>query len=221
MVNHGAMTSDPVAGGARWSTLMARWTSMFTAPALEWRLDPVRPATGQRRDGRPIGALILAIGMLWLAVPLPVWLGAPFPIAEFGHAGAWASFGIGLALALWGLRILLRRQTIRIDREAVHVRSHDLFGASAWREPLRRYRGVAWRSVPLERRDTPQVLHLVELWHEDPARRVALLSSTSEAAAHERWQAWAQELGLPAIRLRAGEQAIGAPEPAKALASTR
>lgn len=193
---------------------------MFTAPALEWRLEPGRPACGERRDGRPIGALIVAIGMLWLAVPLPAWLGAP-PLAStgVGYAGVWASLGIGLALTLWGLRVLVRRQTIRIDREAVHARTRDLFGASAWREPLRRYRGVAWRSATLERRDA-QVLHLVELWHEDPARRVTLLSSTSEAAAQERWQAWAQELGLPAIRLRAGEQASER-EPAKALASTR
>ena len=194
---------------------------MFTAPALEWRLDPERPARGERRDGRPLGALILAIGVLWLAVPLSAWLrGAPFPIAEAGSAGAWACLGIGLALGLWGLRILVRRQTIRIDGEAVHARTRDLFGARAWREPLRRYRGVAWRSTTLERRSERQVLHLVELWHEDAARRVTLLSSTSEAAAHERWQAWAQELGLPAIRLRAGEQAR-AREPAKALASTR
>jgi hypothetical protein len=221
MVNHDAMTSDPVADGAGWSTLMARWSSMFTAPALEWRLDPVR-ARGERRDGRPIGALILAIGMLWLAVPLPAWLGgAPFPIAEAGGAGAWVSFGIGLALALWGLRILVRRQTIRIERDAVHARTRDLFGATAWREPLHRYRGVIWRSVTLERRGARPVLHLVELWHEDPARRITLLSSTSEAAAQERWQAWAQELGLPAIRQRAGEQQTAAREAAKALAGTR
>jgi hypothetical protein len=213
MVNHGAMTSDAVAGGAGWSTLMARWSAMFTAPALEWRLDPERPAHGERRDGRPIGALILAIGGLWLAVPLPAWLGAPFPIAELGHAGAWASLGIGLALSLWGLRILIRRQVIRIDHDAVHARTRDLFGARAWREPLRRYRGVVWRSATIERRDGRQVLHLVDLWHEDPARRVTLLSSTSEAVAQERWQAWARELGLPAIRLRAGEQASAAREP--------
>ena len=77
-----------------------------------------RPAVGARRDGQPIGALILAIGMLWLAVPLPALLGgAPFPIAELGRGGAWASLCIAIALVLWGLRILTRRQTIRIDRD--------------------------------------------------------------------------------------------------------
>ena len=73
--------------------LMSRWGSVFTAPALEWRVDPgKRPAVGARRDGQPIGALILAIGTLWLLVPLPALLGgAPFPIADLGRGGPYVS----------------------------------------------------------------------------------------------------------------------------------
>lgn len=202
---------------------MARWSSTFTAPALEWRVEPGRrPATGERRDGRPIGALVVVIGTLWLALPLPALLNStPVPLAGSGGSGAWASLGIGLALLLWGLRILMCRQIIRIDGHEVQVQTRGLFGATTWREPLTRYRGLAWRSEPIERRDGRQMLHLVELWHEDGARRVTLLTSTSEAAARDGWQRWAQDLGLPAIRLRAGEQASAAREPARPLASTR
>jgi hypothetical protein len=203
--------------------LMSRQSSAFAAPALEWRIDPGRlPAVGTRRDGQPIGALVLAIGALWLAASLPALLGSvPFPIVELGRGGAWASLGIGIALVLWGLRILVRRQTIRIDRADVHVRARHLLGVRSWSEPLASYRGVAWRSEPIRRRGAMQTLHLVELWHADRARTVTLLSSTSEAAARDSWRAWAQDLDLAAIRLAAGEQDAVAGEAAKPLPSTQ
>jgi hypothetical protein len=196
---------------------------MFTAPALEWRVDPgEQPTIGARRDGRPLGALILAIGMLWLAVPLPALLGgAPFPITELGRGGAWASLGIGIALVLWSLRIVMRRQTIRIDRDDVHVQVRHLLGVASWSEPLANYRGVVWRSEPIRRHGGRQTLHLVDLWHADSARTVTLLSSTSEAAARDCWQAWAQDLGLAAIRLQAGEQHGIAREAAKPVPSAQ
>jgi hypothetical protein len=50
---------------------------------------------------------------------------------------------------------------------------------------------------------------------------VTLLSSTREAAARDAWQAWAQELGLAAIRLHAGEQHAVARETAKPVPSTQ
>jgi hypothetical protein len=196
---------------------------MFTAPALEWRVDLAkRPAAGVRRDGRPIGALILAIGTLWLAVPLPALLGgAPFPIAELGRSGAWASLGIGVALVLWGLRVLMRRQTIRIHGEEVHVRARHLLAVTSWSEPLANYRAVVWRSEPIHRRSGTRMLHLVELSHADRARTVTLLSSTSEVAARNGWWAWAQDLGLAAIRLRAGEQEVFGSETAKPVPSAQ
>jgi hypothetical protein len=202
------MTSDLVAGLAGWSMLMSRSSSVFTAPALEWRIDLAkRPAIGERRDGRPIGALILAIGTLWLAVPLPTLLGnAPFPIVELGRSGAWASLGIGMALVLWGLRTLLRRQTIRINDDRVDVTTRAITGTTAWSEPLANYRGVVWRGEPIRRRGDRQTLHLIDLWHEDRSRTLTLLSSTSELAARDAWQGWAQRLGLAAIHLGAGEE---------------
>lgn len=181
---------------------------MFAAPALEWRIDPgERPALGARRDGKPIGALIVAIGTLWLAVPLPALLGdAPFPVAEFGHGVALASLGIGIALVIWGLRILVRRQVIRIEDDRVSVTIRGMTGTTSWIEPLAGYGGMVWRSEPIRRRGGTLVLHLVDLWHEDRSRTLTLLSSTSEVAARNAWQAWSQELGLAAIRWRAGEE---------------
>jgi hypothetical protein len=217
------MAHDPVAGLAGWSTLMSRLSSMFTAPALEWRVDPgERPAVGSRRDGQLLGVLVLAIGALWLAAPLPALLGGvPFPIAELGRGGAWASLGIGIALVLWGLRMLMRRQTIRIDGDHVHVRMRHLLGVTSWSEPLANYHGVVWRSEPIRRRGGRQTLHLIDLWHAERARTVTLLSSTSEAAARDCWRAWARDLGLVAIRLRAGEQDAVAREAAKPVPSAQ
>jgi hypothetical protein len=217
------MAHDPVACLADWSTLMSRLSSMFTAPALEWRVDPgERPAVGSRRDGQPLGVLVLAIGALWLAAPLPVLLGGvPFAIAEFGRDGAWASLGIGIALVLWGLRMLMRRQTIRIDGDHVHVRMRHLLGVTSWSEPLANYRGIVWRSEPIRRRGRRQTLYLIDLAHADRARTVTLLSSTNEAAARDGWRAWAQSLGLTATRLRAGEQDAVARETAKPVPSAQ
>jgi hypothetical protein len=222
-VSQDAMTDDSVAGLAGWTTLMSRWNSMLTAPALEWRIDLARrPAVGVRRDGRPIGALILAIGTLWLAVPMPALLGgAPFPIAELGRSGAWASLGIGVALMLWGLWVLWCRQTIRIHGDEVHVRTRHLLGVTSWSEPLASYRAVVWRSEPIHRRAGRRTLHLVELSHADRARTVTLLSSTGEVGARDCWWAWAQDLGLPAIRLHAGEQEVVAREAAKPVPSAQ
>lgn len=196
---------------------------MFTAPALEWRVDPGRrPAIAARRDGQPIGALILAIGTLWLAVATPALVGGTsFQIAELGRGGAWASLGIGVALVLWGLCVLMRRQTIRIQGDDVRVRAGHLLGVTSWSEPLANYRGVVWRSELIRRRGRNQTLHLVDLWHADPRRTVTLLSSTSEAAARDGWRAWAQDLGLAAVRQRAGEQAAFARKAAKPLPSTQ
>lgn len=196
---------------------------MFTAPALEWRVDPGRrPAIGARRDGQPIGALILAIGTLWLAVAVPALVGdVPLPTADLGRGGAWASLGIGIALVLWGLRVLMRRQTIRIQDDEVRVRARHLLGVTSWSEPLANYRGVLWRSAPIRRRGGDQTLHLVDLWHADPSRTVTLLSSTSEAAARDGWRAWAQDLGLAAVRQRAGEQGAFGREAAKPVPSTQ
>jgi hypothetical protein len=195
------MTSDLVAGFAGWSTLMSRLSSVFTAPALEWRVDPGNwPAVAERRDGRPIGALIVAIGAVWLTVALRDLLSNGSPASGLGEAGGYLSLGVGIALVLWGCRVLLRRQTIRIDREGIHVQIRRLLGVTSWTEPLAGYRGVVWRSEPIRRRGARQTVHLIELWHEAPTRTVTLFSSTGDREARGLWQAWANRLGLAPIR---------------------
>jgi hypothetical protein len=91
---------------------MARLTSQLTAPALEWRVDPCDwPATAERHDGRPIGGLVLAIGVAWLALALRDLVAGGSQIVGLGASGGFLALGIGTALVLWGCRILLRRQT--------------------------------------------------------------------------------------------------------------
>jgi hypothetical protein len=217
------MTSNLVTGFAGQPTLMSRLGLVFTAPALEWCVDSrVWPAIGERRDGQLVGGLILAIGTLWLAVPLRALLGiAPHPIADLGLSGTYGSLGVGIALMLWGLRILMRRQTIRIDDDRVHVTLRRVTGATSWSEPLGNYRGVVWRSEAIYRRDSWQTLHLIDLWHEDPSRTVTLLSSMSAVAARDFWQGWAEGLGLAAIRRQAGDEQVPAHEAATPLPSPR
>jgi hypothetical protein len=200
------MTSDLVTGVGGWSMLMSRLGSVFTAPALEWRVDPASwPAVADRRDSQLIGALVLAIGLTWLSVALRDLIAGGSAIVGLGAVGGYLSLGIGTALALWGCRVLLRRQTIRIDQAGVHVQIRRLLGVRSWTEPLAAYRGVVWRSEPIRRRDTWQTLHLIELWHEDPKRTVTLFSSLGDREVRDSWQAWAQQLGLAPIRWDAAE----------------
>jgi hypothetical protein len=200
------MTSNLAAGFADGSRLMARLSTQFTAPALEWRVDPGhRPTIAERRDSRPVGALILAIALVWLAVAARDLAAGGARIAGLGIAGGYLSLAIGVALALWGCRVLMRRQRIRIDRDGVHVRLEQLFWITSWSAPLAQYRGVVWRSVPIRRRGARRTVHLIDLWHPDPDRTVTLLSSTDGRAAEDFWRAWAAELGLAPIRSRSSD----------------
>jgi hypothetical protein len=215
------MTIDVAAGFADWSRLMARLSAQFTAPALEWRVDPgARPTMAERRDSRPLGALILAIGAVWLLVAARDLAAGGATIPGLGPAAGYLSLGIGSALALWGCRVLMRRQTIRIDHDGVHVRFQQLFWITSWSEPLAHYRGVVWRSVPIRRHGAWQTAHLIDLWHQDAQRRVTLFSSTDEHAAQDFWAAWAHELDLAPIHWQAADPSLP-PDPDTGLVATR
>ncbi len=208
------MTSNLAAGFADGSRLMARLSTQFTAPALEWRVDPGdRPTIAERRDSRPVGALILVIAVAWLAVAGRDLAAGGRVIAGLGIAGGYLSLAIGAALALWGCRVLMRCQTIRIDCDGVHVRLEQLFWITSWSAPLAQYRGVVWRSVPIRRHGARQTVHLIDLWHQDPDRTVTLFSSADDRAAEDFWRAWAGELGLTPIRWRPSD-AIPVSDPA-------
>jgi hypothetical protein len=187
------------------ATLMARLSSQLTAPALEWRIDPRDwPTTAERHDGRPIGGLILAIGVAWLALALRDLVAGGSQVVGLGASGGYLALGIGTALALWGCRILVRRQTIRIDDSGVNVQVRHMLGMTSWSEPLANYRGVVWRTERVRRRD----LQLIELSHEEPSKTLTLFSSTGDRGAEGIWQAWAQRLGLAPMRCVADASAL-------------
>ena len=181
---------------------MSRLAFAFTAPALEWRLDPgVSPVVGERRDGRPLGALMVGIGAIWIALALRVLIeGSPDVVAALGEDGVYLCLTIGTGLVLWGCRVLVPLQTIRIDGQCVRVTNRRITGTSSWTEPLASYRGVVWRTEPVRRRDEWQAIQLIDLWHDDASKTVNLFSSASDVAVPDFWQAWAHALDLTAIR---------------------
>jgi hypothetical protein len=167
-------------------------------PPLDWRLDPsAAPMTGERRDGWPLGGLIVGIGTLWIALALRA---PPDVIARLGEHGAHISLAIGTTLVLWGCRLLARRQTIHVDRSQVRVTLRQLGGTAGWTEPLVNYRGVVWRTAWIRRRHDWRTLQLIDLCHADASKTVNLFSSTDDAAVREAWHGWAKALGLAAIR---------------------
>jgi hypothetical protein len=172
------------------------------------RLGPIAGAAG--RPGRPpprpdgdqrralLGGLLLAIGGIWIAVPLlDLVTGAPPPLPDLGTAGAWFLAAVGIGQALWGLDLLLRRKTVTIDQATVQVAVRGLFGVQRWTEPLANYRGLRHRRERHRHRYGWRVMHRLQLVHADPAKEIDLVRTAGErriAAARRQWSEW---LDLP------------------------
>ncbi|MEM7025729.1 MAG: hypothetical protein AAF637_24580 [Pseudomonadota bacterium] len=180
---------------------MARPGSFFTAPQLEWQVDPnTWPIVAEQRDGRPLGFLILGISLVWMALAFLGLPAAGADVAGLGEASGQICLAMALATAIWGGGMLRRRQRISIDANGVHLVRQSLLSTETWQEPLDHYGGVVWRSVPIERRRGRQTLEQIDLWHKDPSRTVTLFTSTSDQHVQEVWTGWAQRLGLTPIR---------------------
>jgi hypothetical protein len=69
---------------------------------------PPQPDAGERH--LPLAGLLLAIGGLWIGVPLfDLATGAAPPLPDLGAVGVGILLGLGGAQLLWGLDVLLRR----------------------------------------------------------------------------------------------------------------
>ena len=179
-------------------------------------LDLPGSAGGARpRDRLLLGALVLAIGGVWIGVPLRALLsGAPPPLPGLGFAGSCALLAVGACHLLWALDLVLRRRTLTVEPSAIQVAVRSLTGVRRWREPLASYRGVRHRRERVYRRYGWRVVHLIELAHPDPARTVHLLSTRDAALAEAVARRWSEALHLP---LLAADAAAGRRAPLTAL----
>jgi hypothetical protein len=145
-----------------------------------------------------LGALLLAIAMLWLAGAVSGFVGGNLTIIPgLGTAGACLAGALGVAFALIAVDWMVRGRTVVIGRATVAVTDRSLRGGSSWREPLANYREIRACREQRAYRSGVRTWYLVRLWHPEPAKAVELARAKDPARIEQRAREYAQRLGLP------------------------
>jgi hypothetical protein len=153
-----------------------------------------------RRDRMLLGGLILAIGSLWIALPLlPPVTGAPPLLPGLGDAGIGALVAVGVGQVLWALDLLLRRRTLIIGQSSLELSVRGLLGVRRWHEPLANYRGLRHRGERVRHRYGWRTVYRLELAHPDPTKELCLMSARDGARIEACGRQWAARLGLPVL----------------------
>jgi hypothetical protein len=177
---------------------------------------PPLPDAGKRQH-MLLAVLLLAIGGIWIAVPLLALVnGGPPPLPQLGKGGVGALLAAGAGQALWGLDLLLRRKTLTINQNTVQVSVRGLFGMRRWSEPLANYRGLRHRRERVRHRYGWRIVHWLQLAHPDPAKEIELFRAYGERGIEAARRQWAEWLGLPIWSIDGGpvpRQPAKAPEP--------
>ena len=154
----------------------------------------------RRRSHAALGALVLVVASLWVAAGIRGSLGgSPAVIPGLGAAGAYWAAGVGAALALLAVHLMLRRQTVVMTRGALVVTERSLLPARTWREPLSSYREIRCQVEQRPHRYGRRSWYVVRLWHQEPGKRVELARARDAAAIEERARDCARRLGLPLV----------------------
>ncbi len=145
-----------------------------------------------------LAGLVLAVGSIWIVVPLYAFLtGGPPTLPDLGVAGICVLVTVGVGQALWGLNLLLRRETLVVDQATLHVTIRSLAGVRRWSEPLANYRGLRHRRQIVRHRYGWRMVHRLELVHPDPAKEIELARTWGERRIEALRRHWAELLHLP------------------------
>jgi hypothetical protein len=171
-----------------------------TPPPPGRAIDLPGPDLATRRDRMLLGGLILAVGSVWISLPLlPLITGAPPPLPGLGVAGICSLMAVGVGQVLWALDLLIRRRTLIIDQNSLQLSVRGLLGARRWHEPLANYRGLRHRPERVRHRYGWRVVHRLELAHPDPAKELCLMSTRDGRWIEACGRQWAARLGLPVL----------------------
>lgn len=158
---------------------------------------PELPGAGNRPQIL-LGGLVLAIGAIWIVVPLlPLVIGARPPLPDLGDAGIGVLVAVGAGQVLWGLDLLLRRETLIIDQNTLHVAIRGLWARRRWSEPLANYRGLRHRRDRIRHRYGWRIEHRLQLAHPDPTKEIELARTWSERRIEAARHQWAAQMNLP------------------------
>jgi hypothetical protein len=164
---------------------------------------PLRRAPREVAPDHPLlGALVLAIACVWIAVPLLALAEGREALQNLGIAGSCALAAVGVAQLLWALDVLLRRKTLTVGENALQMAERSLLGVRRWREPIACFRGLRHRRQRVRGPRGFRVVHRLELVHPEPAKSICLLTTRDERRVAAAARQWAQWLGLPGSGLR-------------------
>jgi hypothetical protein len=179
---------------------MAQAEVVSTPPPPGRAIDLPGPDQATRCDRMLFGGLILAIGSVWIALPLLSLIsGAPPPLPGLGVAGMCSLVAVGVAQVLWALDLLIRRRTLIIDQNSLQLSVRGLLGARRWHEPLANYRGLRHRRERVPHRYGWRMVYRLELAHPDPAKELCLMSTRDGRRIEACGRQWAARLGLPVL----------------------
>jgi hypothetical protein len=156
------------------------------------------PLLIRRADRAPLGQLLLAIAILWLAAALAGFVSGDLAIIPgLGSSGAYVAGALGAAFAAIALDWLVRGRTVAIGRGTVAVAARSLLGGHAWREPLANYREIRAFREQRPHRYGVRSWYVVRLWHPEPGKAVELMRAKDPALIERRARDYAGRLGLP------------------------
>lgn len=141
------------------------------------------------------------VGGLAIAA-IPLWY-PPAMVPRAMQAPMWAIASIlGTLARVLAYRVQLSFSsigTIELDDEAIEVDWWGWAGSVAWREEIRDYLGIRMRAEVDSVGSRTMPYYYVELWHEQPSRRVVLMRSAQEAWARDAAEQYADVFKLPIL----------------------
>jgi hypothetical protein len=145
----------------------------------------------------PLGALLLAISVLWLWAGIKgIVDGATAIIPGMGGGGAYLVGTLGAVLALLALNWIVRGRMVIISHDTVAVTERSLRGSRTWREPLANYTELlAYRELRMHRAGV-RSWYVIRLWHPESAKAIELARAKDPALIERRARDWAGRLGL-------------------------
>ena len=156
------------------------------------------PLLIRRADRAPLGGLLLAIAILWLAAAIRGFVDGQLTIIPgLGGSGAYVAGGIGAAFALIALEWMVRGRTIAIGRGLVAVADRSLLGSQAWREPLTNYSEIRAYQEQRPHRYGVRSWYVVRLCHPELGKAIELARAKEPAPIERRAREYAQRFGLP------------------------
>ena len=162
------------------------------------RAEDAAPLLIRRADRAPLGGLLLAIAILWLAAAIRGFLDGQLTIIPgLGSSGPYVAGALGAALAVIALDWMVRGRTVAIGRGTVAVAARSLLGGHAWREPLANYREIRACREQRPHRYGARSWYVVRLWHPDAGKIVELMRAKDPARIERRARDYAERLGLP------------------------